>query len=368
MKTLVWITSDCFVDCDLNKEIMELVSKEYKIYWYIIFPCEKQRYQIEDFEEYNRLGIEVCFIKNPFRQRDIHSIAFYNSLYKGIMKRHPDVIYINYEKTISFNTLLWRLPKDKVILTAHQGSVHDGFQNKWAWKTIFYFAYKRVDYVNMFTDSQKKLFEQNYHVKKIFRMPLSLKNFGESKAEKKSEITFLSFGSLIASKNIGLLIRAAEELHKRGVKGFKVSINGACTNWAQYESLIEHKDLFDLHIYPIPNDDIADLFSSSHYFVQPYSSVSQSGPTKIAFQYNIPVIASNLPAFVEEIKDGVNGWVFENQNVEALADRMQWCIEHIDKYSTLVERMMEYTKQNYSNEVIAKKMIDMFNYIVDLKK
>lgn len=365
MKKLVWITSDCFIDSDLCPKILDIISKEFDIIWYVVFPKNNQRYKPEDFKEVMSMNIDVRFIKNNYRQHDLRSILFYHNLYRKIKDEKPDVIYINYEKTIFFNTLLYRLEKDITILTAHQGSVHSGFRHRWIWKVLFYLTFKNIKNVAMFTESQKALFIRNYGLKNIYLLKMSLKEFGEpTTKEKYPNITFTSFGSIVPAKNIGLLIKAAELLYEKGYRDFRVSINGACTNWDYYQSLINHPSIFTLNIGMVPNKDIPNLFSQSHFFVQPYKVVSQSGPLKIAFRYNIPVIASDLPSFKEEIVEGVNGFLFEEGNVDSLVKTMMLCIDNFQDYNLLTMKMKSYIEEIYGNETMANKMIEMFNDVI----
>jgi len=70
--------------------------------------------------------------------------------------------------------------------------------------------------------------------------------------------------------------------------------------------------------------------------------VSQSGPTKIAFNYNLPIIASNLPGFSDEILEGVNGYLFEPGNVEDLVCVMAHAI---DTYNCGYDKLNDRTYQ-----------------------
>lgn len=160
------------------------------------------------------------------------------------------------------------------------------------------------------------------------------------------------------------MIDAACLLYNKGYRGFKISINGMCKDWSFYQARIKYPDLFDIDIRSIDNSEIANLFSSADYFVQPYRVVSQSGPTKIAFNYNLPIIASNLPGFSDEILEGVNGYLFEPGNVEDLVCVMAHAIDTYNcGYDKLKSSMIEHTKQYYSAERIASQYIEMFNYV-----
>lgn len=93
--------------------------------------------------------------------------------------------------------------------------------------------------------------------------------------------------------------------------------------------------------------------------------VSQSGPTKIAFNYNIPIIASNLLGFSDEILEGVNGYLFEPGNVNDLVRVMANAIDkYACDYSKLKALMAEHTEQYYSFGRIASLYVKMFDDVL----
>ena len=108
------------------------------------------------------------------------------------------------------------------------------------------------------------------------------------------------------------------KLYEKGLRGFKVKICGVCKSWDFYQKRIRYPELFDLNIGFVKNEDIPNLLSESHYCVQPYRAVSQSGVVKVAFQYDTPVIVSNLPGFMDEVVEGLNGFSFMVENVSDL--------------------------------------------------
>lgn len=112
----------------------------------------------------------------------------------------------------------------------------------------------------------------------------------------------------------------------------------------------------------MPNNKIADLFCQSHFLILPYKDVTQSGPLMIAFNYGVPAIASNLPGFVENIKDTVTGFLFETENSDSLYTIMKTVIDtHKTNYSQIKQNLNEYIGNNYSILKIKTMYSEMFN-------
>lgn len=371
MKKIAWVTSDSFIDCDFDYDILKNILNLYDIDWYLLLPLENARYDGFDFSKLEGLkNLKITILKSKYLSGSIRRAGIYIQLYKYLQLSKADIYYINCPPTPFLVPLVYLLNRDKTIVTAHQGEVHKGFSNPVKHKVIRYLLYSRAKFVNMFSPSQAKLFSMRFRRTKVSVILLALKSFGKatqnSRLMKKSLITFLAFGHINYGKNIELLIEAACNLKEKGIEGFKVSINGMCSNWSYYEQKIKYPDLFDINIQLIKNQEIPDLFSNSHFLVQPYRIVTQSGPLKIAFNYNIPVICSNFPGFSDEVIDGVNGYLFEPNNVEALEEKMLQAIELVSSglYSEFQKEMNEYTKRNYSATTLAGRYIEMFRQIV----
>ena len=369
-KKIIWITPDGFLDTDLNYDVMSGLLKCYDIHWLVYFPL-KSRFNESDFKslmEQNR-NLTVDFFYSKTRERNPMKILEYLEISKIVKKEKADVVYLNMGPVSPWQIpLFYMLPSRKTIVTAHQGRVHEGMGHYRYYNFLRGIYYGRFKNVNMFSKSQAELFKAEYPKSRIFQFFLGLKNFGKptNKRPESGDIRFLSFGTINNAKNIDLLIDAACLLYERGVRGFIVSINGVCKDWSRYQKQIKYPEIFETNIRMIDNSEIPNLFNGSHYLVQPYRVVSQSGPTKIAFQYNTPILCSNLPGFTDQVIEGVNGYAFKKGSVEDLADKMKMLIEnHTMDYHVLLEKEKDYTEKNYSNEVLVEKYTNMFNDVIN---
>lgn len=366
-KKIVWLTSDCFVDCDFDKDILQDILKIYDIEWYILLPLEESRYKNYDFSPLKKLdGINIHLFEFLHRNGSIKRIFDYLRLFRNIKKEKYDIIYINCPPTPLLLPFIITLDSKKAIMTAHQGEVHKGFSNPWKHKIIRFFLYHKIPNINMFSLSQAALMAKHFPKATINTVNLSLKDFGKPNAsvqKDRTHVIFSSFGTINYGKHIDLLIDAACNMYEQGVRNIRIKIFGQCDNWEFYKQKIRYPEIFECKIELIDNKEIPDLFCSSHFFVQPYRIVTQSGPLKIAFNYNVPVICSNLPGFRDEVKENINGLLFESENVDDLQNALLKAIDIVEKgeYNSLQERMKEYVVANYSPSRIADSYIKMFN-------
>lgn len=368
MKNITWVTPDCFVDCDLNPDVFKIILRNYTINWIILLPNNNSRYKVCDFDVVKKLnGLNITFKYYNYKHSDPRITFFYLDLYKEIKKTKYDLLYLNLVPGNPFRLpLFWLLDKSKTIFAAHDGDVKEDVSKRFIVQKCFDLVYPYVKYVNMFSPSQAETFKQNYPKAQIFMNLLSLKNYGECKLSKRKDcIVFFCFGTLHEGKNIELLINAACNLYERGYRGFKISINGSCPNWNYYKDKIIYPDIFECTIRMIENSEIPILFTENHYMVLPYKIISQSGALKVAFNYNIPVIVSDLKGFTDEVKEGINGYIFKNQDQsdleKILIDRIE---KHHYDYSLICEKMKTFTKNNYSNEALATKIEMMYSTVL----
>lgn len=360
MKTITWITPDYFLQVDLP--VLFQLKKYYQIKWIVYAQpnSDKEKTAKEYAQKHN---IDINFFHIRGHRYSPLSYSQYCKQMQILKTYNSDIYYFN---IIGFPYLLFAIkkyiPHNKIIMTMHHGKIHKGMQLRYLYKYYLKYLGKQDFNFQYFSESQAKYF--NGEKEKCHVIPLALNDFGHSdKIPSKDVITFLSFGHIIETKNIGLLIQAAEEVKKYCNLPFKVKIVGHCRNWEPYQQLIKHPEIFDLQIKSIPDTDIPDLFATAHYLVLPYKSVTQSGPLRIAYGYNIPVIASDLEGFKESIINNTTGLLFKANDITSLATLMQKVIENPQIYNIIKSKQEKYINDNISEKVIINKYIDMFNCI-----
>jgi glycosyltransferase involved in cell wall biosynthesis len=69
----------------------------------------------------------------------------------------------------------------------------------------------------------------------------------------------------------------------------------------------------------IPNDEVAAYFSASDVVVLPYLDATQSGIAQIAYNFNKPVITTDVGGLAEVVSDGKTGLVVPPDSASELA-------------------------------------------------
>lgn len=364
---ICWVTPDCFIDCDM--EIIPHI-KDFDIYWIILFNKQDNRYNEKDFDSLRRKhrSLSIKFIHNKSRARYPQTIFFYLKIRDIIKRENPDVIYFNVMPSNPYILpLYFWLPKDKTIVTAHDGRVTASMSFANIIKYGFYLAFQSVKHVNMFSQYQAHIFNTNFPGKDVTVIPLALKDFGMPTVQKRTDcIGFLYFGTIHSEKNLELLIEAANQLAEEGVLGFKISINGVWRVDWKLEDKIRHPEIFEINIGNVPNKEIPNLFAYNHYAVYPYKNMSQSGAIKCAYNYNTPVIVSDLPGFTDEMQEDIDGYSFKSESIDDLKTVIRKCISFSsNEYDALQRRMAKHIEDVYGKDKIVKSYIEMFHKIIN---
>jgi glycosyltransferase involved in cell wall biosynthesis len=163
----------------------------------------------------------------------------------------------------------------------------------------------------------------------------------------------LFFGYIRRYKGLHILLEAmsllqdAADIHLLAV--------GECyDDESFYRSTIKELKLHErvtLHTDYVPNDQVRTYFSAADVVVLPYLSATQSGIAQIAYNFNKPVIATNVGGLSEVVRNGVTGYVVPPNDPHALAQSiLRFFNEHREAgFAANVEE----EKKKYSWEAMA---------------
>jgi glycosyltransferase involved in cell wall biosynthesis len=130
----------------------------------------------------------------------------------------------------------------------------------------------------------------------------------------------LFFGLIRDYKGLDILINAMQELDE----SYQLIIAGECYgSFGKYQEAINKSPLKDnIVVYEqyIPDEMVSTLFSAADVLVLPYRSATQSGVVALAYQMELPMIATNVGALGTTVKDSGTGMVINSVSETAIAD------------------------------------------------
>lgn len=367
-KKIVWVGTTAYMDTDLP--ILCELQNIYDVCLYVTVPYYEKNFEENYYlQRLHKIGNNIHFIYPKGRYNWLIPLNIY-SLAKSVAKEHASLYYLsNY--AMPWGAFVYKsiLDVKKCVVPCHNVSTPKGARleklARWyvdKWLSTF-------KNIQVFSKNQYRVLMSKYIGKNIHETRFLLKDYGEPQVsdtyKEDHTVKFLIFGNIVAYKRIDLLIKAGNILYDRGYRNFKIRIAGHCRDWSLYDKLIRHKEIFDLHIKRIPNEEVANLFGDSHYFVQPYQDIAQSGAMFVAFRYYVPSVVSDIKQFEEFVKDGYNGMTFRTGDATSLANTMEQLIKDHDKvYQVLHLNQKAFVEKNFSKKTIVNGYINYFNAII----
>lgn len=102
----------------------------------------------------------------------------------------------------------------------------------------------------------------------------------------------------------------------------------------------------------IPNNEVSLYFSAADVVVLPYIDATQSGITQIAYNFNRPVIATDVGGLAETIVDGKTGLIVKPNSADELA-------------SSIVKFFREKLSESFSSGVAEQKRLYSWDNLVE---
>lgn len=169
---------------------------------------------------------------------------------------------------------------------------------------------------------------------------------------------FISVGSLVAIKNFDIIIRALQK--SRYLEKCELIIVGSGPEYNILQTLIVELGLTNkvfLRGRKTPKE-VSELMAASDCFILTSRSETFGIVYIEAMAKGKPVIATACggpESFVNES----NGILIPTEDIEATTEAMDFMVENIDKYDG--EAIRHYCYENFSEELISKKIIDVYH-------
>ena len=102
----------------------------------------------------------------------------------------------------------------------------------------------------------------------------------------------------------------------------------------------------------VPNEAVHQYFQVSDNIMLFYLTATPSGIESIAYNFNLPMLATRVGHFTETVKDGYNGYLAEPENIEDMVRVMQKAIEKPIRREHVAETSKNMSWDNYAGEIL----------------
>lgn len=187
-------------------------------------------------------------------------------------------------------------------------------------------------------------------------------------------VRLLALGRFDVTKGFDVLLRACDILAQRG-RQFTLTLAGGGGHRfglgreeKHLQTLRSQLGLENRVQFPglVSHNELPRLLMAHDIFVAPcviHPSGRRDGiPNTVieALSCGMPVVSSNIHALPEVVRNGETGLTVPPNDPEALADAIQWCMEHPDEARRLGRQGQELTRKMFDPEANSRRLAEIF--------
>jgi glycosyltransferase involved in cell wall biosynthesis len=209
--------------------------------------------------------------------------------------------------------------------------------------------------ISQFTDNQNKIM-LSHPVYSIFGESVS-RSLGLDKLKLDVDSKYILFFGLIRGyKGLDLALKALQDYRIKEL-GIKLIIAGEFYDKKEkYLKLLDaNKGSVLLYDHYIPQEEVKYYFAVADCVVQPYKTATQSGITQVAYNFNKPMIVTNVGGLPEIVAHGRVGYVTE-LNQTAIADAIVRF--YVENKKAEFEINVEQDKEKFSWKYFVDSLAD----------
>jgi len=282
-----------------------------------------------------------------FLPKMIRIARYYARLIVYAARGHAPILHILWNNKFEWldRTLLmlyYRLVGKRVVLTVHNVNMaeRDG-RDSWLNRASLRIQYRLCDHMFVHTAAMRVQLMKDFGVsdERVSLIPYGLNDTIPTRdlpaADAKRSLglapeqkTLLCFGQIAPYKGLEYLVEAVARLANSG-ENIRLIVAGKIKRgheayWSGVQRAIEARGMGELvmqHAHFIPDDKIECYFKAADAVVLPYVSIFQSGIPFIAFNFGVPVIATDVGSLREDIVEET-GLLCRPQDPADLAEKI----------------------------------------------
>lgn len=317
-----------------------------------------------------------------FATKLFQTAMYYLRLVAHVTFGSPKILHILWNSKLEYfdRTLLafyFKLLGKKVVLTAHNVNKAkrdqcDSLLNRLTLKI----QYSLTDRIFVHTEKMKRELGQEFGIPpdRVPVIPFGLNTLVpdtelttiQAKLRlgiRADERTILFYGRIVPYKGLEYLVEAFDRLAQSDASA-RLIIAGEPMKGA--ESYIERIRLAItenrgssriMHRFEFISDPETELyFKAADVLVLPYKDIFESAVLYVAYRFGLPVIASDVGSFSEELTQGGAGLVFEPRSSTALADALEafFKCELYKDAANHRRRIQEYSSSRHSWQTVGQ--------------
>ncbi len=105
----------------------------------------------------------------------------------------------------------------------------------------------------------------------------------------------------------------------------------------------------------VPNEDVHKYFQASDAIVLFYETATPSGVESMAYNFEMPILATKVGHFPETVKHGFNGYLAEAEDIDSMAQQMLAIINKPIPAENVGQTASHMSWENYAKAILAER-------------
>ena len=353
--------------------IKALLEQQYSVYTFV------SEYSQDELNDIEVLGaIPITYESNRGGLNPLADIKTTYLLSKKIKEIAPDLVFSYFSKPVIFGSLAAKLAKVPRVIGMLEGLGYafteqpEGLSKKAKLiKSIQVLLYKMAlpqldNIIFLNPDDPRDLLEShNIKVKQVGILGgigLDLDDYNYHPIETiDSSINFLFIGRMLKEKGIHDFAAAAEII-KQVYPNVQFTVLGELdlsNPGALQQSELDRLTSLNIINYLGQVDNVQKWIADSHIFVLPSYREGVPRSTQEAMAIGRAIITTDVPGCRETVIDGVNGFLVEKWNPQALAEKMIYFIEHPEQIKKMGYESYKIAQDKFDAHKVNKRLINM---------
>ena len=353
--------------------IKALLMQEYSVYAFV------SEYSQDELNGIAALGaIPITYESKRGGMNPLADTKSTYALFKKIKEIAPDLVFSYFSKPVIFGTLAAKFAKVPRVIGMLEGLGYafteqpEGLSKKAQLiKSIQVLLYKialpQLDKIIFLNSDDPKDLLETYHIKVkqvdvLGGIGLDLDEYNYQPIQTTDlPINFLFIGRMLKEKGIHDFTAAAK-IVKQSYPDVQFTVLGAIDSsnpGALQQSELDTLVSLNIINYPGQVDNVQKWIADSHVFVLPSYREGVPRSTQEAMAIGRAVITTDVPGCRETVVDGVNGFLVEKWNPQALAEKMIYFIEHPEQIKKMGYESYKIAQDKFDVHKVNKRLINM---------
>lgn len=355
---------DLILSCVKNNHKVFALVSEYDDHW---------------LEKIESLGAEV--ITYQLSRSGLNPLNDLKSMFeiKAYIKKHqPSIVYSFFTKPVIYGSLAAKLSKVPKVVGMIEGLGSPFTEHPYGqtskmklvkffqvslYRVVFPFLNKIIflnqdDPIDLI--KKNRIFTKKDAVKVLGPIGLNLLDYPYKAWDDSKNVSFIFVARLLAEKGIYEYLEAAKIVKEKYSDVIFRVIGGLDLENPYGLSKNELDQLISTNLIEYPGfvNNVPDYIQNSAVFVLPsYYREGVPRSTQEAMAIGRPVITTDVPGCRDTVVDGVNGFLTPKWDVNALANKMIYFIEHPEQINIMGQESYKMAQEKFDAEKVNVKLL-----------